>query len=103
MGELLEQVPSEALDDRELVKVEEMIQSMTDQERVHPDVMNESRFRRIARGSGRPLQEVRDLHERFLQVRAMMGQLGSSGLFGQLGGGLPAGGPGLPGFGKSNR
>jgi len=103
MSELLEQVPAEALDDRELVKIEAMIQSMTDQERVHPDVMNESRFRRIARGSGRPLQEVRDLHERFLQVRAMMGQLGSSGLFGQLGGGLPTGGPGMPGFGRSNR
>ncbi len=106
MSEMLENIPQEALDDRELVKVEAMIQSMTKQERAHPDVMNESRFRRISKGSGRPLQEVRDLHQRFLQVRAMMGQMGQSGLFGQLGGGLPTGGPGLPGmggFGKQNR
>lgn len=103
MNEMLENIPVDALDDRELVKVEAMIHSMTNQERNHPDVLNESRFRRIARGSGRPVQEVRDLHQRFVQVRLMMGQMGSSGLFGQLGGGLPSSGPGMPGFGKQNR
>jgi len=87
MGEMLNQIPPEALDDRELMKVEAMIQSMTKQERRDPDVLNESRFQRIAGGSGRPVQEVRDLYERFLQVRAMMGNLGQSGLFGGLGGG----------------
>ena len=106
MNEMLEQVPKEALDDRELVKVEAMIQSMTNEERNHPDVLNESRFRRIARGSGRGIQEVRELHQRFVQVRQMMGQLGASGMFGGLGGGLPGGGPGLPGMpgmGQNNR
>ena len=102
MNELMEQVPAEALDDRELVKVEAMIHSMTDQERNHPDVMNDSRFHRIARGSGRPFNEVRDLHQRFIQVRAMMGQMGQSGLFGGLGGGLPGAG-GMPGAQGTNR
>ncbi|MEL6342811.1 MAG: signal recognition particle protein [Myxococcota bacterium] len=107
MGDMLNQIPAEALDDRELVKVEAMIQSMTKQERRDPDVLsgNPSRMTRIARGSGRDLQEVRDLYDRFLQVRAMMGQLGQSGLFGGLpgmggGGGLFGGGfPGMGGGG----
>ena len=102
MSDMLGQIPPEALDDRELMKVEAMIQSMTRQERRTPDVLNESRFARIARGSGRDVQEVRDLYERFLQVRAMMGQLGQSGLFGGLGGGgglFGGGGGGLFGGG----
>ena len=76
MGDVLNQIPPEALDDRELTKVKAMIQSMTNAERNNPDILDESRFGRIARGSGRDIQEVRDLYERFLQVRSMMGQLG---------------------------
>ena len=105
MSEMLEGVPADALDDNELVKVEAVIQSMTNQERNNPDVLNESRFRRIARGCGKEVQEVRDLHQRFLQVRQMMKQMGGSGLFGGLpglgggGGGLPQ----LPGMGRTDR
>jgi signal recognition particle subunit SRP54 len=97
MGDLLEQIPAEALDDRELVKVEAMIQSMTNQERSHPDLLNESRMRRISRGSGRDMQEVKDLYSRFKVVRGMMGGLGA--MMGG-GGGMPAmaGGGGFPGF-----
>ena len=90
MGELMEQIPPEALDDRELKKVESIIQSMTRQERHQPDLMNPSRARRIARGSGRGVDEVEALQERFMQTRSMMSQLGQSGLFGGLGGGLPS-------------
>ncbi len=92
MGDMLGQIPPEALDDGELLKVKAMIQSMTREERDNPDVLNDSRFQRIARGSGRQTQEVRDLYERFLQVRSMMGQLGQSGLFG-----------GMPGMGGSRK
>jgi signal recognition particle subunit SRP54 len=94
MGEMLKNIPPEALDDRELMKVESMIQSMTRQERREPDVLNDnaSRFARIARGSGRPEEDVRALYERFLQVRTMMGQLGQSGMFGGGGGGGMFGG-----------
>ena len=100
MGELLEQIPPEALDDRELGKVEAMIQSMTKQERNFPDVLkdNTSRMARIARGSGRPVEEVESLYERFSQTRQMMGQLGQSGMFGGLPG-LGGGGGGFPGMG----
>ena len=97
MGELLEQIPPEALDDRELLKVKAMIQSMTRQERNHPDVLDASRMRRIAKGSGRPVEEVESLYERFQQTRAMMGQLGSGGMFNNLLGG------GMPGMGGGSR
>ena len=46
-------------------KVEAMIQSMTRQERRNPDVLNESRLQRVARGSGRSFEEVKALFERF--------------------------------------
>jgi signal recognition particle subunit SRP54 len=96
MGDLLEQIPAEALDDRELVKVEAMIQSMTNQERTHPDLLDDSRMRRISKGSGRDFQEVKDLYAKFKMVRGMMGNLGSM----MGGGGMPAmaGGGGFPGF-----
>ena len=108
VGELLEQLPPEALDDRELGKVVAMIHSMTPQERNHPDIANPSRMARIARGSGRALDEVQALYERFEQMRGMMGSLGQSAMFDGvpgLGGGraarrsrrggAPAGFPGM--------
>jgi len=85
MDEVMSQVPEEALDDYELVKVEAMIQSMTNQERRNPDVIDDSRMKRIARGAGRPLQDVKDLHERFKMTRAMMKEVGA--MTGLLGGG----------------
>lgn len=99
MGDMLSQLPPEALDDRELLKVKAMIQSMTKQERNDPDILDDSRFRRIAKGSGRQVQDVKDLYERFVQVRTMMGQLGSSGMFGGMPGMGGLGGGGLPGMG----
>jgi signal recognition particle subunit SRP54 len=96
MSDMLQHIPKEALDDRELVKVEAMIQSMTSEERDHPDLLDASRMKRIARGSGRSYEEVESLFQRFLETRAMMGTLGQSGLFG----GLPGmGGPGMGGGG----
>lgn len=94
MGDLMKQIPPEALDDKEFKKVEAIIQSMTKTERNNPDVVNESRMDRIARGSGRPLQEVRELYDRFNEMRKMMGNLGNSGAF--------AGMPGMPG-GRAQR
>jgi signal recognition particle subunit SRP54 len=113
MDEVMQQIPSDALDDYELVKVEAMIQSMTRQERRQPDVLDDSRMRRIAKGSGRSFQEVKDLLERFKMTRQMMKQVGSmSGMLGNIKnakqfqrqmaqlaqqGGFGAGMPGAPG------
>ena len=77
VSQLMEQIPEEAFDDREMDRTLAIIHSMTNQERKHPDVLNDSRFRRIAVGCGRKLQDVSDLHDRFLQARKMMKGMGS--------------------------
>jgi signal recognition particle subunit SRP54 len=84
-GSLAEQV-----DERELGRVEALIQSMTPAERGKPDLIDKSRRSRIARGSGRRSKDVRELIGRFGQMREMMAQLGSGG--GMLGK--------IPGFGR---
>ena len=117
MSDLLDQVPAEALDDRELDRTLSVIGSMTRQERNNPDVLtgNAGRIRRIARGCGRGEDEVRELHERFLQAREMMKGLGSmmgnpaamrqlqrqAAQMQQSGGfpGMPPGMGGMPGLG----
>ena len=70
---------AEQVDERELVRVEAMIRSMTPGERAEPDRIDKSRAKRIARGSGRRSSEVRALSQRFEQMREMMGSLGSGG------------------------
>ena len=76
ISQLMDKIPQEALDDRELDRTMAVIQSMTKQERNDPDVLDESRFERIALGCGRDVVDVRDLHQRFLQARQMMAGLG---------------------------
>lgn len=63
------------IDSRELVRVEAMIRSMTPEERRQPQVINGSRRRRIARGSGTTVQQVNRLLRDFDQMRKMMGHL----------------------------
>jgi signal recognition particle subunit SRP54 len=64
------------VDDKELVRVEAMINSMTAAERKRPELIDVSRLERIARGSGRKPQEVKGLLERFFGMRQMMGAIG---------------------------
>ena len=75
---------ADQVDERELVKVESMIRSMTPQERRAPAVIDKSRATRIAKGSGRQVKEVSELVKRFDQMRAMMSALGSGGRGGLL-------------------
>lgn len=63
------------VDDKELVKVEAIIQSMTKHERVKPKVLNASRKKRIAAGSGTSVQDVNKLLKQFEQTKKMMKQL----------------------------
>lgn len=63
------------VDDKDLVFVEAIINSMTPWERQHPQEINGSRRRRIARGSGTSVQEVNRLLKQFEQTRKMMRQL----------------------------
>lgn len=90
------------VDERELVKVQAMIHSMTLEERQRPSVIEKSRIGRIARGSGRKENEVRDLLTRFHQMRKMMGMLGGAGgMLSKLPGLGKLGGGGMGGFDPS--
>ena len=91
------QLPADVnIDDNELVRIEAMIQSMTLQERRQPDLVQQqvTRQRRIARGSGRQVEEVKDLLGRFSMMKGMLGSLG-----GGMGGGFLNN---LPGFKQLN-
>jgi signal recognition particle subunit SRP54 len=73
------------VDDKELLKIKSMIDSMTAEERVKPAVFNNSRISRIAKGSGRKDKDVSELLKKFLQMRKMMGMLGKNmGLLGKI-------------------
>ena len=74
-------------DERDLVRVEAIINSMTLQERRSPSVINGSRRRRIARGSGATVQEVNALLKQFEQVKKMMKGLSKLGKMRRMGGG----------------
>jgi signal recognition particle subunit SRP54 len=60
------------VDDRRVLQFEAIINSMTPQERENPRILDGSRRRRIARGSGRSVAEVNQLVKQFLEMRKMM-------------------------------
>ncbi len=101
MGQMRDQL--DAIDDRELNRVEAVIRSMTPLERGRPQVIDGSRRLRIARGSGTTVTDVSGLVERFLQARKMMKQLsgkkGMAALNQMMGGNGPHG----PGGGTAGR
>ena len=68
----------EALDDKQFTKIEALIASMTPNERQSPEIINGSRRRRIAFGSGTTPQDVNQLINQFRQTQKMMKQLSST-------------------------
>jgi signal recognition particle subunit SRP54 len=66
------------VDEKELVRVEAIINSMTPYERVHHDAINGSRRKRIARGSGTSVQEVNNLLRQYAQMRKMFKSMSKS-------------------------
>jgi signal recognition particle subunit SRP54 len=104
------------VDNRVLVHMDAMIGSMTAKERVKPELINAKRKIRIAKGSGRTVQEVNKLLKMHQEMGGMMKKIKKMGGLGKLGalfggggmGGLGGGGlggisgggmPGLPGGG----
>ena len=94
------------IDDRQLVHIEAIIQSMTEEERRNPDLLNSSRKLRIAKGSGRDISEVNNLTKRFEEMRQQMRQLMNMDpremerLMHRMGTGQPTGMPARRGKGK---
>ena len=62
------------VDDKQMGHIEAIILSMTKEERLNPNLLNMSRKKRIAKGSGRDLQEVNRLIKQFEQMQVMMKQ-----------------------------
>ncbi|MBU0558328.1 MAG: signal recognition particle protein [Bacteroidetes bacterium] len=73
------------VDDKQLVKVESIIQSMTKVERKNPKVLNGSRRKRIAVGSGNSVQDVNKLIKQFGEMQKMMKAFKSMGNRGMMG------------------
>ncbi len=67
------------IDERALIKVEAIINSMTLEERSAPKILNGSRRKRIAKGSGTSVQDVNRLIKQFNEMQRMIGQLSKRG------------------------
>jgi len=81
-GEMTEQLNP---DEKELTKIEAMFDSMTEKERIRPEVLDDSRMERVAKGSGRKKSEVKDLLGKFTMMRQVMGSIGANpGLLGRI-------------------
>ncbi len=90
MGALAKQMPSGDQAERELRRIEAIIASMTHEERADPAVINGSRRRRIAAGSGTTVSEVNGLLKQFAEMQKLMKQFGTMAKSGRL--------PRLPGM-----
>ncbi len=108
IGSMLEKLPGMAnlpaaakqqVNDKELGKLEAIINSMTPKERRKPDIIKGSRKKRIAAGSGTQIQDVNRLLKQFAQMQKMMKKMGGKGgmakLMRGMGGKFPMGG-GMP-------
>jgi signal recognition particle subunit SRP54 len=80
----IKQLAQQKPDDKQIARVEAIINSMTPHERRRSDVINGSRRKRIARGSGTSVEEVNRLLKQFVQMRKMLKMMG-----GMSGGGKP--------------
>ena len=70
------QAAADKVDDSQINRVEAIINSMTRHEREHHEVINGSRRKRIARGSGTTVQEVNNLLRQYAQMKKMFKQMG---------------------------
>jgi len=108
MGQLPDHVKNQ-VNDKEVIKLIAIVDSMTPMERLHPQIVKGSRRKRIAMGSGTQVQDVNKLLKQFTQMQKMMKKMKGGGMakmmrqmqgrlppgMGGMGGGFPPGG-GLP-------
>ncbi len=91
LGDILRMIPGAGrmkidmdVDPKEWRRLEAMISSMTPSERRQPEIIDGSRKRRIAKGSGTQVQDVNRLLKQFFQARKMLYQMGSGGKAGRI-------------------
>ncbi|WP_281683848.1 signal recognition particle protein [Thalassobaculum salexigens] len=99
VGKLQKQLAGANIDDGQLKRQEAIISSMTKAERVNPRVMNASRKRRVAAGSGTEVQDINRLLKSHMEMAKMMKKVGKMGGKGMMKG-LMGGGGGMPAPGE---
>ncbi len=82
---LSKRLPGASIDDKQLKRVEAIIRSMTPLERQNPQILDGSRRRRVARGSGTTPQDVNHLLNQFHQMQKLMKQVSSGKMGGLMG------------------
>lgn len=75
----LKQLKHLKIDEKELISIEAAINSMTKKERLHPEIINGSRRKRIARGSGVSVQQINKLLKNYAQAKKMIKRLTKQG------------------------
>lgn len=95
MGKMMKQMEGMQAPEKEMKRIEAIINSMTPKERANHTIINGSRRLRIANGSGTSVQEVNQLLKRFVEAQKMMQQLQKMGPMGMM-----KGMRGLKGMGK---
>jgi signal recognition particle subunit SRP54 len=78
----------EAVDDKQLGRIEAIINAMTPKERRNHAIINGSRRKRIAKGSGTSVEEINRLLKQFVQMKKMLKQIGGMAAMGKKRGGL---------------
>ena len=99
-GKIKKQMAQANVDDKAIARQQAIIQSMTPAERTRPKLLNGSRRRRIAAGSGTTVQDVNRVLKQFKQMSTMMKKMGKLGKKGLLRGGMPPGLMPPPGYGR---
>jgi signal recognition particle subunit SRP54 len=95
MKQLAENKP----DEKQLGRVEAIISSMTAKERRDESILNGSRRKRIAKGSGTSVEEVNRLLKQFTEMKRVLQMMGQHGAFGAMKGAMAGGRPQMPGGG----
>ncbi|HEU0114108.1 MAG TPA: signal recognition particle protein, partial [Thermomicrobiales bacterium] len=96
LGAQMRQAKAQISDD-DYKQIEAIIFSMTPEERRNPHIIGKQRTRRIAKGSGRSSQEIKQLLKQFEEMQRMMTQVGKMAKKGKMPPGFDRGGfPGLP-------
>src|SRR5437588_8528125 len=93
---IMKELKNVSVDEKEINHIVAIIDSMTPKERANHMLINGSRRRRIAAGSGTSVQEVNQLLKQYTQARKMMKSFSGSGLLGKKMGKFKF--PGMPGF-----
>ncbi len=74
-------IREEDIDEKRMISMKAIIQSMTKKERLNPQIINSSRKQRIAKGSGTSVQEVNRVLKQFEQTKMMMKQMKNNKMF----------------------